>query len=303
MADLMEGAVTMVNIAGTEIPYRDDIDGDESALVPQLDKHYSFPEITSDVILDLIEGKRIALTGHTGTGKTSMFYQIASRINQPVLRANLNGQTTVSDFIGLWTVRGGEMIWLDGVLPHAMKNGYWLILDEMDFAESYILALLNSVLEPGGVLTLKEKGSEIVRPHPNFRLVATANTMGVMQSYRSLYQGTNIFNEAMLDRWRVYLINYLPADKEAEVLSNVVDRMNIRITQVLVKVANLIREAFEKEEVQCTFSFRRLIDWASMMVRHRDPLKAAENTIFSKISQEDAEIIKGIIQRIMKVTT
>lgn len=276
-----------------------EVEGEE-LLVPNAIGHYCWPEYSKDVALDIKENKRVLLTGHTGTGKTSLIQQFAAKINQPAIRVNLNGQTTVSDFVGFWMAKDGEMVWVDGSLPKAMRAGYWLILDEIDFAEAEILAVLNSVLEPNGALTLKERGHEMIAPHPDFRLFATANTVGCMLEYRSLYQGTNILNEAFLDRWRVYHVTYLPADKESEVLAASVGRMNVRITTVLVQVASMVREAFEKEEVSCTFSLRRLIDWTEMMVRHRDPLKAAENTVFSKIAREDAEVIRGIIQRVTK---
>ena len=60
----------------------------------------------------------------------------------------MNGQTTVGDFVGFWTVKGGETMWVDGVLPTAMREGLWLIVDELDFAEPSILAVLTAVLEP-----------------------------------------------------------------------------------------------------------------------------------------------------------
>jgi hypothetical protein len=65
----------------------------------------------------------------------------------------------------------------------------------------------------------------------------------------------------------------------------------------------MIREAFRKEEVQCTFSLRRMIDWTENLIRHKDALKAAEVSIFSKVSPEDAEVIKGLIVRNMTTKT
>lgn len=267
--------------------------------VPESNPAYVFGDFVQDILLDINENRKILLTGHTGCGKTSVIQEIASQIGQGVLRVNLNSQTTVGDFVGLWTVKGGETIWIDGALPIAMRKGHWLILDEIDFAEPEILAVLNAVLEKNGSLVLKEKDQEIVRPHENFRIFATANTVGCMQDFRGLYQGARPLNEAFLDRWRVYLINYLPEDQEVKVLTESIQRMTKTVAQRVVMVGNMIREAFVKEEISCTFSLRRMLDWSEQMIRKKNPMAAAESTIFSKISSEDAEVIKGIITRTM----
>jgi cobaltochelatase CobS len=106
-------------------------------------------------------------------------------------------------------------------------------------------------------------------------------------------------NEAFLDRWRVYHIDYLPADEEVQIIVKSVPRMTPKVAAVIVRVGNMIRESFKKEEVSCTFSLRRMLDWAELMIRHKDPVKAAECSIFAKISREDAEVVRGIISRVM----
>jgi len=288
-----------IKIRNAEMPVRTGT----MEFIPKLNPGYVFATFDEDICTDIKENRRVMLVGHTGTGKTSRIEQVAARTNQGVLRVNMNGQTTVGDFVGMWTVKGGETVWVDGTLPKAMREGYWLIVDELDFAEPAILSVLNAVLEPGGKLMLKEKGHEIVVPHENFRLFATANAVGCMSAYRSLYQGTNIMNEAFLDRWRVYHIDYLPADEEAKILVNTIPRMTPKVAGVIVRVAGMIRDAFKNEEVSCTFSTRRMLDWAEMMIRYKEhadaPFRAASATIFSKVSKEDAEVIKGLIQRIM----
>ena len=270
--------------------------------VPEIDSHYHFTELTNDVIDDLKEGKNVLLTGHTGCGKTSNLSQIAARINQPVIRANMNGQTTVGDFVGMWTVKGSdkgsETVWVDGVLPLAMKNGYWLIIDEIDYADPSILASLNSVLEKNGTLTLKEKGYEVVKPHPDFRVIATGNSVGCMANRRSMYQGTNIMNEAFIDRFRVYKVNYLSEKEEAALLMKKVKGLESSVVAKMVSVAAGVRLAFDREELSSTFSFRRLLDWAELTVRHKDLRKAAESVIYSKVSAEDKEVIDGFIRRV-----
>ena len=283
-----------VQIAGIEIKR-----GRGGDYVPEVNAAYYFPQMTADVVQDLNEKKKILLTGHTGCGKSSLFEQISARINQNILRVNLNAQITIGDLVGMWTVKGGETVWVDGILPKCMREGNWLVLEEIDFAEPAILSILNTVLENQGKLVLKEKGHEVIKPHEDFRILATANTVGAMQSFRSLYQGTNIMNEAFLDRFRCYLVDYLPQDEEAKVISATVPKMTPKIASVITRVAGMVREAFNKEEISCTFSTRRVLDWSELMVRYKNPLRAAEVAVFSKISRDDAEIIKGIIQRVM----
>lgn len=288
-----------------ELTYRDDVLDLHKDFIPKLDRAYHFQPMTEEVCHDLFKRKPLLLIGHTGTGKTSMAEQIAARLGQPTIRANMNGQTTISDFVGFWGVRGAETYWVDGVLPFAMKNGFWLIVDELDFADAPILSVLNAVLERNGKLVLKEKGHEVIIPHPHFRLIATANACGRMAEYRSLYQGTNIMNEAFMDRFKCYIVDYMPEALEKKVLKASYPELSEQLCSKLVDLASSVRKAFVQEAVQCTFSTRRLLDWAEAIVhfqhkKAKKPVaKAAESTIFSKISKEDAAALEGFMKRLI----
>lgn len=291
-ADRPEGAG--VRIGAVELPVAPE--GTPTALVPRINDAYLFTVRTDDIALDIVENRRVMLIGHTGSGKTSFIEQVAARTGHGVLRANMNGQTTIGDFVGFWTVKGGETVWVDGVLPVAMREGYWLIIDELDFAEPSILAVLTAVLEPNGRLLLKERGNEIVAPHPSFRLFATANAAGAMSAYRHLYQGANLLNEAFLDRWRVYLFDYLSKEQEAEVLRRTLPLLTPVIAQTLAAIAADCRAAFAREDLASAFSTRRLIDWAELMLRTGDVERAAGPAIYAKVSAEDAALIRSIIR-------
>ncbi|MFT4066619.1 AAA family ATPase [Paraburkholderia sp.] len=266
-------------------------------LVPRINPAYLFSPRFNDIVEDIVENRRVMLIGHTGAGKTSLIEQVAARSRHGVLRSNMNGQTTVGDFVGFWTVKGGETLWVDGVLPTAMREGLWLIVDEIDFAEPSILAALTAVLEPHGRLVLKEKGNEIVAPHPAFRLFATANAVGAMSQFRHLYQGANLMNEAFLDRWRVYLLDYLTPAEETDVLMRTLaPHMTRPLALTLAAIAADCRAAFAREDLASAFSTRRLLDWAELMLRTGDPERAAAPAIYAKVSPEDAALIRGIIR-------
>lgn len=287
----LRGNAATVRIGRVDVPR-----GEPNALVPRVNAAYLFTERDDDIVQDIVENRRVMLIGHTGSGKTSFIEQVAARADYGVLRANMNGQTTISDFVGFWTVKGGETIWIDGVLPVAMREGYWLIVDELDFAEPSILAVLTAVLEPSGRLLLKERGNEIVEAHPSFRLFATANAAGAMSAYRHLYQGANLLNEAFLDRWRVYVFDYLPVEEEAEVLLRTLPRLTQPLAQTLAAIAADCRAAFAREDLASAFSTRRLIDWAELMLRTGDLERAASPAIYAKVSADDAALIRSIIR-------
>ncbi|NXB28427.1 MDN1 protein, partial [Eulacestoma nigropectus] len=69
----------------------------------------------------------------------------------------------------------GTFEWVDGMLVQALQSGDWLLMDNVNFCNPSVLDRLNALLEPGGVLTMSERGVidgtiPTITPHPNFRL-------------------------------------------------------------------------------------------------------------------------------------
>jgi cobaltochelatase CobS len=69
-------------------------------LVPRVNPAYLFSGRFDDIVADIVENRRVMLIGHTGAGKTSLIEQVAARSGHGVVRSNMNGQTTVGDFVG-----------------------------------------------------------------------------------------------------------------------------------------------------------------------------------------------------------
>jgi cobaltochelatase CobS len=118
-----------------------------------------------------------------------------------------------------------------------------------------------------------------------------------MSQFRHLYQGANLMNEAFLDRWRVYLLDYLTPAEEADVLmATLAPNMTRTLAATLAAIAADCRAAFAREDLSSAFSTRRLLDWAELMLRTGDPERAAGPAIYAKVSPEDAALIRGIVR-------
>ncbi|XP_023209806.1 midasin-like [Centruroides sculpturatus] len=93
-----------------------------------------------------------------------------------------NSLTTVEESLKSSGVvsSGGRFEWIDSILVTAIKKGYWLLIDDVNFCSPSVLDRLNGLLEPNGVLTLSELGVigeevPVITPHPNFRLIFAMN--------------------------------------------------------------------------------------------------------------------------------
>jgi len=232
----------------------------------------------------------VLLIGETGVGKTLSVRHLAHVTNNGFRRVNLNGMTTVDEFVGKLMINERGTYWVNGILIEAMEAGDWLLIDEINACLPEIAFCLHSLLDDDRMIVLSEYDGRIVRPHPNFRLLASMNPHEDRR-----YGGTKPLNEALLDRFPVTIrMEYLPFDGEVEVVTRQSGNEDRALVERMVRVAHDVREAMRNEKVFCTFSTRRLIDWARMATQF-DPLEAAASTVSSKVNAFDAKVIEDIL--------
>jgi cobaltochelatase CobS len=232
----------------------------------------------------------VLLIGETGVGKTQAVRYLAWKTNNGLRRVNLNGATTVDEFLGKLLINEQGTYWIDGVLVDAMQAGDWILLDEINACLPEIAFCLHSLLDDDRMVVLTEHDGRIVRPDPNFRLFASMNP-----SEEGRYGGTKMLNEALMDRFPVVVrMEYLPEQEEIEAVMAQSGNDDRQVIECMVKAANDVRLAIRSEQIFGTFSTRRVIDWARMS-KTFDVRESAHFTILSKFSSYDAEAVEDIL--------
>ncbi len=141
---------------------------------------------TSDTTLAILAGfaynRRVMIQGYHGTGKSTHIEQVAARLNWPCIRVNLDSHISRIDLIGKDAIvlRDGKQVteFREGILPWALQHPMALVFDEYDAGRPDVMFVIQRVLEVEGKLTLLDQ-NRVIRPHPCFRLFATANTVGL----------------------------------------------------------------------------------------------------------------------------
>jgi len=219
------------------------------------------------------------ITGLSGNGKTLMVKEVCAKLKREFIRANITVETDEDDLIGGFRLLNGETVWHDGPVVTAMKRGAVLLLDEIDLASNKIMAL-QPVLE-GSSIYLKKIG-KWVHPAEGFTVIATANTKG-QGSDDGRFIGTNVLNEAFLERFPVTIEQSYPTAKmETKILDNELGKHGIEDAEFssnLVKWADVIRKTFYEGGVDEIISTRRLVHIVGAYSIFKDKPKAIELTV------------------------
>ncbi len=239
--------------------------------VPDLDPAYCFDhDTTLAILVAFAHNRRLLIQGYHGTGKSTHIEQVAARLNWPCIRVNLDSHISRIDLIGkdAIVIRDGKQVteFRDGILPWALQSPIALVFDEYDAGRPDVMFVIQRVLETDGKMTLLDQ-NRVLRPHPAFRLLATANTVGLGDT-TGLYHGTQQINQGQLDRWNLVVsLNYLPHEQEtAIVLSKAPDynkdEEGRRTIASMVRVADLSRAGFMAGDISTVMSPRTVITWA-----------------------------------------
>lgn len=201
----------------------------------------------------------VYISGPTGNGKSTMVEQICAKHKKPLIRVNLNAMTDEEQLIGSKTLQNGNVEVVEGPVLIAMRTGTTLLLDEIDAGAANTLLCLQPILE-GKPYYFKLK-NEMIVPAAGFNVFATANTKG-KGSDDGRYIGTNILNEAFLERFAVTFNQEYPSAKvEQKIVQNLMkqyDCVDDEFAETLVKWADAIRKTFDDGGVDETITTRRM---------------------------------------------
>jgi MoxR-like ATPase len=217
------------------------------------------------------------ISGPTGNGKSTMVEQICAKHKKPLIRVNLNMMTDEEQLVGSKTLENGNVEVVEGPVLIAMRTGCTLLLDEIDAGSANTLLCLQPILE--GKPYYFKLNNEMIIPAAGFNVIATANTKG-KGSDDGRYIGTNVLNEAFLERFAVTFEQEYPAAKvEVKIIKNLMQTyscVNEEFAETLVKWAEAIRRTFEDGGVDETITTRRMIHIVRAYAIFKDDKKAVQ---------------------------
>ena len=247
-------------------------------IVPKKDATFvpfgNYPDIKS--IIKSGKFYPVFVTGLSGNGKTMSILQACAEAKKECIRVNVTIETDEDDLLGGYRLKDGQTVWQNGPVIEAMERGALLLLDEIDLASNKIMCL-QPILEGSGVFV--KKINKFVKPKDGFNVVATANTKG-QGSEDGKFIGTNILNEAFLERFPVTFEQRYPNTKtEEKILNNVLESTGKKDTNYVNKLvtwADVIRKTYFEGGVDEIISTRRLVHIVQAYSIFSNKVKAIE---------------------------
>ena len=279
--------------------------GERDEHVPEVDPVYRFnPDVTLALLAGFTRDRRVMVQGLHGTGKSSHIEQVTARLNWPCVRVNLDGHVSRLDLVGKDAVvlREGAQVteFQEGIVPWALQRPMALIFDEYDAGRPDVMFVIQRLLERDGRFTLMDQ-NRVIRPHPCFRLFATANTVG-QGNLNGLYHGAQRLNHAQIDRWNIVAsLNYLPAAEEIAIVQarvpSLADAAGGRLVAQMVALADLTRKGFAAGDLSTLMSPRTVITWAENVEIFRDPALAFRLSFVNKCDESERPLVAEYFQR------
>jgi cobaltochelatase CobS len=259
-----------------------------------------------------VTGTNSFLWGDTGTGKSSIVEWMAALTGSVFVRVNMDSGIDRSHFVGKDTItvdpKTGSPVtrFMEGVLVQAMKMPAIFLVDEIDFAPSDVLYVLQRLLEGKGLL-LAEEGNRFYPAAPGFRFVATANTNGQGDT-RAVYRGARELSLAFRERFGAWLkVDYLEARSEIALIERMFPALKVSPTKAfsaeqIVQFAKEIQAAFRQGKLMEVVSPRSLIAITDIYVRlgmDREAMGTALDLVVrNRLDDQSEAVVKGLVSSV-----
>ncbi|KAG6015525.1 hypothetical protein E4U43_005140 [Claviceps pusilla] len=242
----------------------------------------------------------VLIQGPTSAGKTSMIEYLANFTGNKFVRINNHEHTDLQEYLGTYVSGSdGKLRFQEGLLVQAMRQGHWIVLDELNLAPTDVLEALNRLLDDNRELLIPET-QEIVRPHENFILFATQNPPG-------LYGGRKVLSRAFRNRFLELHFDDIPEDELEYILqqrSRTTSPPDCRRIVTVYKELSRLRQTSRLFEQKDSFAtLRDLFRWALREADTREEIAAHGFMLLAERVrvEEERAAVKDVIEKVFKV--
>lgn len=228
----------------------------------------------------------MAFVGESGTGKSTAARVLPTRCGLPYVSINFSVNIEEADLFGAMTPNPAkqkpedpEFVWQDGIITKAVRNGYCIILEELNFARPGVLGKLNSLLDENRQIDLSN--GEIVKAHHNFRIIATCNVA---------YEGTNRFNKALINRFDdVTVFTDLERAEAIQVIKQRTGYANESKIAKVYDVYEALKKFADEQRIHVVVSMRQLLNLFTKGKYYKDAKDAVSRIMLNGAFIEDNE--------------
>ncbi|KAM0334129.1 hypothetical protein ACHAQA_001149 [Verticillium albo-atrum] len=277
----------------------------QGALEPQERSDYIITPYVERNLLNLVRATStrrfpILIQGPTSAGKTSMIEYLANFTGNKFVRINNHEHTDLQEYLGTYASdSSGKLRFQEGLLVQAMRQGHWIVLDELNLAPTDVLEALNRLLDDNRELLIPET-QEIVRPHENFMLFSTQNPPG-------LYGGRKALSRAFRNRFLELHYDDIPEDELEYILQqrsrNTAPSDCKRIVTVYKELSRLRQTTRMFEQKDSFATLRDLFRWTQRSAEDREQIAINGFMLLAERVRVDDEriAVKEIIEKVFKV--
>ncbi|KAH9812034.1 hypothetical protein DFH28DRAFT_1177882 [Melampsora americana] len=273
----------------------------------QTDQKHSYV-LTDSVKTKMIDLARAVTTGRypvliqgpTSSGKTSIVEYLAEKTGHTFVRINNHEHTDIQEYIGSYATdpETGQLCFKEGALVRALRNGEWVVLDELNLAPSDVLEALNRLLDDNRELLIPET-QEVVRPHPHFMLFATQNPPG-------LYGGRKVLSRAFRNRFLELHFDEVPRDELEIILCErcqIAPSYSRKIVEVFTELQRRRQTDRIFEQKHSFVTLRDLFRWGERGAVGYQELAEDGYMLLAERSRvtEEKIVVREVLEEVMKV--
>lgn len=228
----------------------------------------------------------LLIKGPTGCGKSQLVSYMAERLDRPLIKVACNEDTSSSDLLGRFLIKGAETVWQDGPVARAVREGAILYLDEIAEAREDVIVALHPLTDHRRQLYLDRTNEELTASR-GFMCVASFNP-GYQKGFKELKPSTR-------QRFVTMSLGYPPAEIEADIIHQV-SGMDLKTCGKLVQLAHKIRSQGHLD-LRETVSTRLLVH-SARLAQAGLPLRGACALGIAQCLSDDPQVVEGLIDLI-----